>query len=65
MKTGETIKNESQWLDELQWISRRCDQMRGWWTATWVGHVKEQARKCQFPQIAQAILDCLEREESE
>ena len=54
------MKNESQWLDELLFIRRNTQEHR---TSYWVGYVKQQARKCQFPQIAQAILDCLERED--
>lgn len=60
------MRNESEWLEELLWIRRRSDQMRGWWTMTWMGHVQEMARDCskQFPAIGQAMLDCLEEPKS-
>ena len=54
------MRNESEWLDELHFIRSRTQDHR---TSYWVGYVNEQARKCQFPQIAQAMLDCLERED--
>ena len=59
-KGQDQMRNESEWLDELHFIRSRTQDHR---TSYWVGYVNEQARKCQFPQIAQAMLDCLERED--
>ncbi len=56
------MKNESQWLDELLFIRRNAKPNYAT-TSHWWGYVQRQARLCQFPDIAQAMLECLNKDE--